>query len=113
MTTPTVRDQLASLVRTWVPIGVGFVLTLLGRKFGIVLDDASSASLTAGIAALVSAVFYGVVRILESRWKWVGWLLGLAVRPQYDTGRPSVPPAGSDAQNGAQAPDPNVPRFKQ
>jgi hypothetical protein len=97
----TVRDQLASLIRTWVPIGVGFVLALLARKFDVVLDEASSAALTAGIAALVSAVFYAVVRILESRWKPVGWLLGLAVRPQYESGRPSVPPADSSAQNGS------------
>ena len=29
----TVRDQLASLIRTYVPIGVGFVLALLARKY--------------------------------------------------------------------------------
>lgn len=97
----TVRDQLASLIRTYVPIGVGFVLALLARKYDVILDDASSAALTSGVAALVSAVFYGVVRILESRWKPVGWLLGLAVRPQYEPGRVSVPPATPDAQNGA------------
>lgn len=79
----TVRDQLASLIRTYVPIGVGFVLALLARKYDVILDEGSSAALTSGIAALVSAVFYGVVRILETRWKAVGWLLGLAVRPQY------------------------------
>ena len=79
----TVRDQLASLVRTYVPIGVGFVLALLARKYDVVLDEGSSAALTSGIAALTSAVFYGVVRTLETRWKAVGWLLGLAVRPQY------------------------------
>jgi hypothetical protein len=99
----TVRDQLASLIRTWVPIGVGFVLALLARKFGVVLDEASSAALTAGIAALASAVFYGVVRILESRWKPVGWLLGLAVSPQYES---KAVGSGSDnptAQNGAES----------
>ena len=79
----TVRDQLASLIRTYVPIGVGFVLALLARKYDVILDDASSAALTSGVAALVSAVFYGVVRVLETRWKAVGWLLGLAASPQY------------------------------
>lgn len=97
----TVRDQLASLIRTWVPIGVGFLLALLARKLDIVIDEGSSAALTSGVAALVSAVFYGIVRILEARWKPVGWLLGLAVRPQYE---PKAVGAGSTSpgpENGA------------
>jgi hypothetical protein len=101
----TVRDQLASLIRTWVPIGVGFLLALLARKLDIVLDEGSSAALTSGIAALVSAVFYGVVRILESRWKPVGWLLGLAVRPQYETKAVGSGPGSSTSQNGVQGRD--------
>lgn len=80
----TVRDQLASLIRTWVPIGVGFALTLLARKYGIVIDDTISTSLTTGLAALVAAVYFAVVRALETRWKPLGWLLGLAVAPKYD-----------------------------
>jgi len=99
----TVRDQLASLIRTWVPIGVGFVLALLARKFDVVLDEGSSAALVSGIAALVSAVFYAVVRILEARWKPVGWLLGLAVRPQYESTAVGTGPDSSTAQNGAES----------
>lgn len=97
----TVRDQLASLVRTWVPIGIGFVLALLARKFDIVIDETSSAALTSGLAALVSAVFYGVVRILEVRWKPLGWLLGLAVRPQYEEKAVQGGSARTTSQNGA------------
>jgi hypothetical protein len=88
----TVREQLASLIRTWVPIGVGFVLALLGRKYGVVLDDASSAALTSGVAALAAAVYYVIVRALETRWKSVGWLLGLAVAPTYE--RATAPESG-------------------
>lgn len=95
-----VREQLASLIRTYVPIGVGFVLAFLGRKFDVVLDDASSAALTSGVAALVAAVYYGVVRLLETRWKAVGWLLGLATAPTYE------PPAAPVTE-----PESDVPRL--
>ena len=81
----TVRDQLASLIRTWVPIGVGFVLTLLARKYGVIIDDTLSTSLTTGLAALAASVYYAVARLLEARWRPLGWLLGLAVTPKYDT----------------------------
>ena len=69
------------------------------------LDEGSSAALTSGLAALVSAVFYGVVRILEARWKPFGWLLGLAVRPQYEEKALGSTPAGSVAQTGAESRD--------
>lgn len=83
----TVRNQLASIIRTAVPIGVGFLLSLLARKWGIVLDDASSQALASGVTAVAGAVYYVVVRALESRWRWFGWLLGLALPPSYDTGQ--------------------------
>lgn len=79
----TVRDQLASVIRTAVPIGVGFLLSLLARKWGIVLDDTSSQALASGVTAVLAAVYYVVVRFLEGRWAWVGWLLGLALPPSY------------------------------
>lgn len=79
----TIRDAFASVLRTYVPIGVGFVLTLLARKYGIVIDDSLSTSLTTGLAALVAASYYAVVRLLEARWSWVGWLLGFNVPPEY------------------------------
>lgn len=81
--TTTVRDQLASLVRTAVPYAVGLVLAFLARKWGIILDDASSAGLTAGLATLAGTVYYVVVRALEARWPRVGWFLGLAWSPEY------------------------------
>jgi hypothetical protein len=100
----TVRQQLASLIRTYVPIGVGFVLALLARKYDIVLDDNASAALTSGVAALVSAAYYVVVRVLETRWKAVGWLLGLPVAPQYDVVKGSVVPNRPEPENGVQSP---------
>lgn len=79
----TIRDQLAALIRTYVPIGVGFVLTLLARKYGVIIDDTISTSLTTGLAALVAAIYYAAVKLLEAKFPKVGWLLGFAVAPSY------------------------------
>lgn len=83
MADTTVRDQLASLVRTAVPYGVGLVLTFLARKWGIVLDEHSTAGLSAGLATLAGTVYYVLVRALETRWRRLGWLLGLPWSPNY------------------------------
>ena len=79
----TIRDAIASVLRTYVPIGVGFVLTLLARKYGVVIDDTVSTSLTTGLAALVAAIYYAAVRLLEGKFPKLGWLLGFAVPPTY------------------------------
>lgn len=79
----TIRDAIASVLRTYVPIGVGFVLTLLARKYDVVINDTVSTSLTTGLAALVAAVYYALVRLLEAKVPQLGWLLGFAVTPQY------------------------------
>lgn len=83
-TTVTVRDQVASIVRTGVPYAVGLGLTWLGRETGVVLDESSSAGLTAGLATLAGTAYYVAVRALESRWKGFGWFLGLALPPTYE-----------------------------
>lgn len=80
----TIRDAVAAFIRTYVPVGVGLVLTLLARKYGVVIDDTISTSLTTGLAALVAAVYYAVVRLLEAKFPKLGWLLGFAVPPTYN-----------------------------
>lgn len=80
----TVGNQIASFIRTAVPIGIGFLLSLLARETGVVLDADSSAGLASGFAALAAAVYYQLVRWLESKVSWLGWLLGLAVPPSYE-----------------------------
>lgn len=79
-----VRELFASLVRTGVPYGVGFVLAWLGRKYGIVLDDGTSAQLSTGFAVLAGTAYYALVRAAEAKWRWVGWLLGWNVPPTYE-----------------------------
>lgn len=83
----TLKDRLASLVRTGVPYGVGLALAWIGRKTGIILSDSSSAEVTAWAGFLAGTAYYGIVRWAESRWPRVGWLLGLAKTPTYDGGK--------------------------
>jgi hypothetical protein len=79
----TLRDRLASLIRTGVPYLVGLLLTWLGRNTGIVLDDGSSAELTAWLVLAAGTAYYALIRWAETRWPRVGWLLGWALQPKY------------------------------
>jgi hypothetical protein len=72
------------MFRTVVPAGVGFVLTLLARKLGVVIDTDTSTSLTAALVVVVTAIYYGVVRVLELKFPWLGILLGWKAQPTYD-----------------------------
>jgi hypothetical protein len=80
----TLRDKLASLVRTGTPYLVGLLLTWLGRKYGVVLDDNTSAQISSGLAVLAGSVYYLLVRLAEAKWQRVGWLLGWNVPPTYE-----------------------------
>jgi hypothetical protein len=81
--TTSVSNLGASYVRTFVGIGVGTLLTWLGRRWHVVLDGDSSQAAAMGATAVVTGASYAVVRALESKWKGFGWLLGLATKPKY------------------------------
>lgn len=75
---------IVSLIRTYVPIGVGaFIAWLL--TLGIQLDPEAEAGLVVGLTGVVIAAYYGAVRWLEKRWPWIGVLLGVPAEPAYDT----------------------------
>lgn len=78
----TLRDYLASLIRTFVPIAVGLGLAWVAAKTGVSISDEPAKTLVTGLAA---AGYYAAVRALEARWTWAGWLLGYAVPPRYTT----------------------------
>ena len=84
----TLRDLLASIVRTAVPYGVGALLAWLGRKYGLVLSEDASANAMALAGAVAGAAYYSLVRLVETKWPAVGVLLGWKVQPQY----PAVTP---------------------
>lgn len=80
-------DYVLSLVRTWVPIGVGAVLSYVAVRWGIVVPEDISTELTVGLTGIVIALYYGIVRALEKRWPWFGKLLGAARKPAYSAPR--------------------------
>jgi hypothetical protein len=80
------NDYFLSVIRTYVPIGIGAVLSYIAVRWGIGVDDEMSTNLTIGFTALVTAVYYGLIRALEKRWPWIGKLLlglGAAAKPVY------------------------------
>lgn len=76
----TLRDYLVSVIRTVVPYAVGLGLTWLAVKTGVAIPDEPLKTVLTG---LVAAGYYAAVRAAETRWSWVGWLLGYAVPPAY------------------------------
>ncbi len=72
-------DYLASLIRTVVPIAVGWLIATLANV-GIDVDQTEAAT---ALTALVMAIYYGAIRAAENRWPWLGWLLGLPKPPAY------------------------------
>lgn len=80
-------DYVISLIRTWVPILVGGVATWLAAKTGVILDEQSQAGLIVGFGGLLSAIYYGAVRWLETRYPALGVLLGKRQQPEYKAPR--------------------------
>lgn len=76
----TLKDYLASLVRTVVPFLVGLVLAKVSiDQFGV-----DSETLKAVITTVAAGGYYAGVRALEAKWPKVGVLLGWAVAPSYE-----------------------------
>lgn len=80
------NDLVTSWIRSVVPIAVGAVLSWLAANLGVVIDEASQVGLITLFTGVLSAVYYIVVRWLETKFPQVGWLLGLPTQPQYVEG---------------------------
>lgn len=77
------KDLYDSMIRTYVPILVAFIVNILGTN-GIVIPEDASAGLTAFLSALAAGLFYLIARLLETHANpKFGWLLGLAKQPEY------------------------------
>lgn len=72
-----------SYIRTWIPMAVGALITWLATSHNIIVDDATSAALIAGFNGLVSAIYYGVARLLEKVNPIFGYFLGVPKQPVY------------------------------
>lgn len=77
------NDYLLSLIRTWVPIAVGAVLSWLAVKYGVAVPESISNEVTVALTGVVIGVYYAVVRALEKQWPAFGKLLGAARKPVY------------------------------
>jgi hypothetical protein len=74
-----VSDLLKSIIRTFVPVVVGLILSALA-KAQIEIDDQA---LTQIVDAVFVGGYYALVRFLEVRFPQLGWLLGLPTTPAY------------------------------
>lgn len=85
------QDYITSLIRTYVPLGVGAVLAYLASRWGIGLDADASVALSVAAVALITGVYYAIARAIEHRFPRLGrFLVGVGARtPVYP--RP-VPP---------------------
>jgi hypothetical protein len=75
------NDVLLSIRRTLVPVLVGVLLTQAARwQFDIDPDQ-----LTGLLEALITGIYYSVVRLAEARWpdRNVGVLIGASTPPTY------------------------------
>lgn len=83
-----VRDIATSLIRTWVPIGVGALATWLAATAHWVIPAGASAAVGALAAGSTAGLYYTLARAAErSRRPWVRaigrWMLGGQVPPEY------------------------------
>lgn len=84
---PTVESLLASLIRTYVPLLVGLFGPALTNALGL-----TDAEVTATLVVVITAVYYAVVRVVETYvTPKIGVLLGYVKQPVY------VPPAEVDS----------------
>lgn len=78
------RSLVDSIIRTVVPVIVGFVLGL-ASTWALPLDPEFEGALTAVLTTGFTALYYVAVRLFE---EYVsprfGWLLGKATPPKYD-----------------------------
>ncbi len=67
------------IIRTVVPMLVGFILSLpVAKALGITNDQA-----TALLTAILGALYYAAVALLEKKWPALGILLGKVGAPVY------------------------------
>jgi hypothetical protein len=84
------NDYVLSLVRTWVPVAVGAVLSWLAG-LGLDLGKEAEVGFVTFLTAVVIAVYYALARALEKRWPALGrLLLGSAKAPAYAPTEPEA-----------------------
>jgi len=73
----TVDSRVRSLIRTIIPAVIAWAISKGILPEGMAED-------TQGLVELVVfAGYYTLVRVLEAKWSWMGWLLGFKGSPEY------------------------------
>ena len=79
---PSLSDIKDSIIRTVTPIIVGWLLSVL-LLINVTVTPETRLAITNLIGAVLSALYYIVVRWLEQKYPGLGWLLGKPVQPTY------------------------------
>jgi hypothetical protein len=82
-------DFIIAQIRTYVPMLVGAFISWLA-VFQLDLIDVE-AELVTVITALLSALYYFLVRWGAEHFPWLGVLLGVNIAPKYDEPAPEAP----------------------
>lgn len=77
-----IADMVTSIVRTVTPIIAGAIITFFASK-GFNFDQSFTTNLYAVIQAIVSGLYYIIVRFIEVKFPSFGVLLGSKKAPQY------------------------------
>lgn len=102
--TPPPTQIFPSLVRTIVPMIVGWVIAQLAVH-GLSLPPGTVEQV---VTWLITAAYYGAARVLETRFKPIwGWLLGLPKAPTYQA--PAAPSITSPSGSQATVDTPGIP----
>ena len=89
-----------SLIRTYVPIGVGTFIAWL-VTLGVELTPDVEAGLVVALTGLLIGLYYTAVRFLESRWPFLSVLLGSSQMPAAYTPTGEPPANGPLAAQGS------------
>ena len=74
--------MLPSIIRTVVPWVMGWLITALAL-IDVTITDDQQASLRSLLQLVITALYYGVARLLEQHFPWASWLLGSTKQPTY------------------------------
>lgn len=77
------QNYFTSVVRTVVPYAVGWLVSWALVTFGITVPDDVRISLEGFLTFAIGTAYYVIVRKLEAKHEWVGWLLGSPNPPEY------------------------------
>ncbi|WP_307545229.1 hypothetical protein [Streptomyces sp. V3I8] len=74
--------QTPAVVRTITPVIAGGIISFFAAR-GVQVDGIGRDYLASGLTIVITAAYYLIPLVLESRWPKIGVLLGSTARPMY------------------------------